>query len=107
VHGNRNVHGAAWCAAIMDNQAASPLVYTSGNVGNGGNPQPDGIVIGAGTQILAFANTPLVAQSPGDPTPVITSTVSGTAIRAPTRTSWSRSPISCQRPVPAAKVSIP
>ena len=54
-------------AAIMNSQGSSPLVYTAGN---GGNPQPDGIIIGAGAQILTFANTPLVAQSPGDPTPV-------------------------------------
>jgi hypothetical protein len=57
-------------AAIMNSQSSSPLVYTAGNAGNGANPQPDGVIIGAGTQILTFANTPLVAQSPGDPTPV-------------------------------------
>lgn len=57
-------------AAIMNSRSAAPLVYTAGNAGNGANPQPDGVIIGAGTQILTFANTPLVAQSPGDPTPV-------------------------------------
>lgn len=57
-------------AAIMNSQNSPPLVYTAGNAGNGSNPQPDGVIIGAGTQILTFANTPLVAQSPGDPTPV-------------------------------------
>lgn len=38
--------------------------------GNGSNPQPSGVIIGAGAQILTFADTPLEAQSPGDPTPV-------------------------------------
>lgn len=57
-------------AAIMNGQSSSPLVYTAGNAGNGANPQPNGVIIGAGAQILTFANTPLVAQSPEDPTPV-------------------------------------
>ncbi|HEY2526388.1 MAG TPA: hypothetical protein VGJ20_00325 [Xanthobacteraceae bacterium] len=57
-------------AAIMNGYGVSPVVYTAGNAGNGSNPQPNGVIIGAGAQILAFANTPLVAQSPGDPTPV-------------------------------------
>jgi hypothetical protein len=57
-------------AAIMNGQSSSPLVYTAGNAGNGANPQPNGVIVGAGAQILTFANAPLVAQSPGDPTPV-------------------------------------
>jgi hypothetical protein len=56
--------------AIMNDQGISPVVYTAGNAGNGSNPQPNGVITGAGAQILAFANTPLVAQAPGDPTPV-------------------------------------
>jgi hypothetical protein len=48
----------------------SRLFYTSGNAGNGSNPQPNGIIIGAGTQIITDADKPLVAQTPSDPTPV-------------------------------------
>jgi hypothetical protein len=48
----------------------SNLIYASGNAGNGSNPQPNGILLGAGAQILTEATTPLVAQNPGLPTPV-------------------------------------
>ena len=34
------------------------------------NPQPNGIIIGAGAQILTAERTPLAAQNPGLPTPV-------------------------------------
>jgi hypothetical protein len=56
-------------AAILN--AAANVVYTSGNAGNGSNPQPPGIIAGAGTQILTPSNQPLSAQmDPGLPTPV-------------------------------------
>jgi hypothetical protein len=56
-------------AAILN--AAANVVYTSGNAGNGSNPQPPGIIVGAGTQILTPSNQPLSAQmDPGLPTPV-------------------------------------
>ena len=52
------------------NNGAS-LVYTAGNAGNGGNPQPDGVIVGAGAQILTAENKRLSAQpDPGLPTPV-------------------------------------
>src|SRR6202023_326773 len=46
------------------------FLYTTGNAGNGGNPQPDGIIVGAGAQILTAERTPLAAQNPALPTPV-------------------------------------
>jgi hypothetical protein len=55
-------------AAIL-NSAAGAL-YTAGNAGNGANPQPDGIIVGAGAQILDRQQKALVAQRPGTPTPV-------------------------------------
>jgi hypothetical protein len=55
-------------AAIL-NSAAS-VFYTAGNAGNGGNPQPDGVITGAGAQILDAQVKAEVAQTPGDPTPV-------------------------------------
>ncbi len=55
-------------AAILN--AKGGVVYTSGNAGNGANPQPDGIIIGAGAQILTPSHMSLDAQDPGQPTPV-------------------------------------
>jgi hypothetical protein len=57
-------------AAIMNNQNGAHLIYMSGNAGNGGNPQPNGVIIGAGAQIVTAANAPMNAQSPADPTPL-------------------------------------
>jgi hypothetical protein len=55
-------------AAILNSAAGA--VYTAGNAGNGANPQPDGIIVGAGAQILDREQKALVAQRPGTPTPV-------------------------------------
>jgi hypothetical protein len=53
-------------AAILNN--AANVIYTAGNAGNGGNPQPNGIIVGAGAQILS--RSPGWFQPPGLPTPV-------------------------------------
>jgi hypothetical protein len=50
-------------AAILNNNGGANLFYTSGNAGNGGNPQPAGVIVGAGAQILTAANKPLRAPS--------------------------------------------
>jgi hypothetical protein len=57
-------------AAILNNTNGANVLYTAGNAGNGANPQPNGIIVGAGAQILAPETKALVAQSPGLPTPV-------------------------------------
>ncbi len=57
-------------AAILNNTLGADLFYTSGNAGNGGNPQPNGIITGAGAQILSPEIKAEVAQTPGMPTPV-------------------------------------
>ncbi len=57
-------------AAILNDKNGANILYTSGNAGNGANPQPNGIIIGAGPQILTAERKPLVAQDPGLPTPV-------------------------------------
>jgi hypothetical protein len=58
-------------AAILNDSGSKSVVYTSGNAGNGGNPQPFGVIVGAGLQILTPSNQPLHAQpDPGQPTPV-------------------------------------
>jgi hypothetical protein len=57
-------------AAILNNSSDAKFIYTAGNAGNGGNPQPDGIIIAAGTQILTPEIKAEIAQNPGTPTPV-------------------------------------
>jgi hypothetical protein len=58
-------------AAVLNNDGGKHIVYTAGNAGNGSNPQPNGIIVGAGAQILTASDQPLRAQmDPGLPTPV-------------------------------------
>src|ERR1700722_7925443 len=40
------------------------------NAGNGSNPQPDGVIAGAGAQIMTPSRRPERVQEPGPPTPV-------------------------------------
>jgi hypothetical protein len=54
-------------AAILNN--AANVIYTAGNAGNGSNPQPDGVILGAGAQILSRSFVPAWLQTPGAPTP--------------------------------------
>ena len=46
------------------------MYYTAGNAGNGANPQPAGVVEGAGAQIFSPSLAPEADQNPGAPTPV-------------------------------------
>ena len=57
-------------AAIANDSAGHALIYTAGNAGNGSNPQPAGVVLGAGAQIMSQRFVPPAFQSPGTPTPV-------------------------------------
>jgi hypothetical protein len=57
-------------AAILNDSNGSNLLYTSGNAGNGGTPQPDGVIIAAGAQIMTPQYQPEREQRPGTPTPV-------------------------------------
>jgi hypothetical protein len=57
-------------AAILNNSGRDQFLYTSGNAGNGSNPQPDGIILGAGAQIMDPQVKALVAQDPDSRTPV-------------------------------------
>jgi hypothetical protein len=57
-------------AAILNDKDGANIVYTAGNAGNGGNPQPNEIIAGAGLQILTAEQKSLVAQDPGLPAPV-------------------------------------
>jgi hypothetical protein len=55
-------------AAIYNKDA--DVYYAVGNAGNGSNPQPAGILLAAGMQIMTPANKPESKQNPGTPTPV-------------------------------------
>ncbi len=59
-------------AAILSEEHGAHAIYTVGNAGNGANPQPDGIIAGAGAQIIkpSFEPVPELLQEPGFPTPV-------------------------------------
>jgi len=57
-------------SAILNNTWGNDVFYTAGNAGNGSNPQPDNIVLGAGAQILSPSWQPETDQAPGLPTPV-------------------------------------
>lgn len=39
-------------AAILNDQPGTNVIYTAGNAGNGSNPQPDGVILGAGAQLI-------------------------------------------------------
>ena len=55
-------------AAIENPNTGS--IFTAGNAGNGANPEPQGVVQGVGSQIVASSAQSESAQSPGAPTPL-------------------------------------
>ena len=57
-------------AAVEATVDGKDYYYTAGNAGNGSNPQPDGVILGAGTQIITPSTLPESKQNPGTPTPV-------------------------------------
>jgi hypothetical protein len=57
-------------AAITATVGGQDFIYTAGNAGNGANPQPNGVILGAGAQIITPSTLPQDQQAPGDPTPV-------------------------------------
>jgi hypothetical protein len=63
-------------AAILNDSDGNRILYTAGNAGNGANPQPDGVVLGAGAQFIDLTNKPEAQQDPGTPAPVASFSVS-------------------------------
>lgn len=57
-------------AAILNNTDGANVFYTAGNAGNGSNPQPDGVVLGAGAQFIEPTAAPESFQTPMTPTPL-------------------------------------
>jgi hypothetical protein len=57
-------------AAILNDSRGADVLYAAGNAGNGSSPEPDGVITGAGAQIIAPSSKPESAQQPGAPMPV-------------------------------------
>ena len=58
-------------ASVLENVGGLNEYLLSGNAGNGGNPQPNGVILGAGAQYVKPSTAPLSVQTdPGQPTPV-------------------------------------
>jgi hypothetical protein len=58
-------------AAILNDANGANVYYTTGNAGNGANPQPNGVIEGAGAQIIALSHLPEAQQIvPETPSPV-------------------------------------
>ena len=70
-------------SAILNDTFGNDVYYTAGNAGNGSNPQPAGIVLGAGAQFISPANQPEVEQTPGAPTPLASFSVTEPARQIP------------------------
>jgi len=51
-------------AVVLNNTNGASAYYMAGNAGNGGNPQPAGIILGAGAQFLFPGQSPLLLPSP-------------------------------------------
>ncbi|HEX7910586.1 MAG TPA: hypothetical protein VF534_21185 [Paraburkholderia sp.] len=68
-------------SAILNNLNGQDIYYTAGNAGNGSNPQPDDVILGAGAQLIAATKQHEAEQSPGTPAPVASFSV--TELKAP------------------------
>ena len=69
-------------AAILNNSNGANFFYTAGNAGNGGNPQPNGIVLSAGAQFIDPSTAPESFQTPVAPTPLASFSVTELADKA-------------------------
>jgi hypothetical protein len=73
-------------AAVLNNANGANVYYTAGNAGNGSNPQPTGVILGAGAQIMTPSKLALAHQlDPGTPTPVGSFNVTETPLPAGTK----------------------
>ena len=69
-------------AAILNNVGGANILYTAGNAGNGGNPQPAGIVQGTGAQLVTPSSLPEALQNPGTTTPLASFSVTALGQKA-------------------------
>ncbi|RDI97128.1 hypothetical protein DVT68_18815 [Dyella solisilvae] len=69
-------------AAILINRHGADYFYTAGNAGNGANPQPAGILLGAGAQFITPAHLPEIAQHPTASTPLSSFNLTALGLKA-------------------------
>lgn len=69
-------------SAILNDSNGHDIFYTVGNAGNGANPQPDGVVLGAGSQLIAASSQHEAQQTPGTPTPLASFSVTELGAKA-------------------------
>ncbi|SMG06678.1 hypothetical protein [Paraburkholderia susongensis] len=69
-------------SAILNNSNGHDIVYTSGNAGNGANPQPDGVILGAGAQFIDASTHHEAQQNPGTPAPLASFSVTQLGAKA-------------------------
>ncbi|MGV2290035.1 hypothetical protein AAHK20_15080 [Trinickia sp. YCB016] len=68
--------------AFFNNRHGQNVFFTAGNAGNGANPQPDGVILGAGAQFITPSNQPEAQQIPGTPTPLASFSVTELGAKA-------------------------
>jgi len=69
-------------AAIYNNVHGANVFYTVGNAGNGANPQPDGVILGAGAQYIVPSPLPESLQNPAAPTPLASFSIAALGAKA-------------------------
>jgi hypothetical protein len=69
-------------AAVYNNVNGANVFYTVGNAGNGANPQPDGVILGAGAQYIVPSSLPESLQNPGAPSPLASFSVTALGAKA-------------------------
>jgi len=69
-------------SAILNDRDGANYFYTAGNAGNGSNPQPAGVVLGAGAQFITQSFSPEALQSPGVTTPLASFSVTALGAKA-------------------------
>ncbi|MBD8881088.1 MULTISPECIES: hypothetical protein [Rhodanobacter] len=69
-------------AAILLGRHGADYFFTVGNAGNGSNPQPSGVVLGAGAQFIPRSWLPEISQHPGASTPLGSFSVTALGLKA-------------------------
>ncbi|MFP6562771.1 hypothetical protein WJ542_31395 [Paraburkholderia sp. B3] len=69
-------------AAVLNNSNGQGFYYTVGNAGNGSNPQPTNVILGAGSQFIEATNQHEAQQSPTTPTPLASFSVTELGAKA-------------------------
>ncbi|WP_043286896.1 hypothetical protein [Paraburkholderia oxyphila] len=73
-------------AAILNNSNANGngdgFYYTVGNAGNGSNPQPTNVILGAGAQFITATHEHEAQQTPGTPAPLASFSVTELGAKA-------------------------